>query len=61
MLPSRGVAPTASSTYSTPRLFSEPVKARFANLGALIFRIGFWGLLYYSYNREPHKTVLVNI
>ena len=27
----------------------------FANIGALIFRIGFWGILYYNYIKEPPK------
>ena len=26
-----------------------------ANIGALIIRIGFWGPLYYNYNKEPPK------
>ena len=31
-------------------------------IGALIIRIGFWGILYYSYNKEPpQKIVLVII
>ena len=25
------------------------------NVGALIIRTGFWGLLYYIYNKEPPK------
>ena len=25
------------------------------NMGALIIRIGFWGPLYYTYNKEPLK------
>ena len=25
------------------------------NIGALIIRIGFWGPLYYSYNKKPPK------
>ena len=25
------------------------------NIGALIFRIGVWGLFYYSYNKDPPK------
>ena len=31
------------------------------NLGALIIRIGFWGLFYYKYNKEPPKIVSVII
>ena len=27
------------------------------NIGALMIRIGFWGLLYYTYNKEPPKIV----
>ena len=27
------------------------------NVGALIFRIGFWGPLYYNSNKEPPKIV----
>ena len=27
------------------------------NIGALIIRIGFWGPLYYIYNKEPPKTL----
>ena len=26
-----------------------------SNLGALLFRIGFWGPLYYNHNKEPPK------
>ena len=29
------------------------------NIGALAIRIGFWGLLYYNYNKEPPEIVLV--
>ena len=25
------------------------------NVGALIIRIGLWGILYYNYNKEPPK------
>ena len=25
------------------------------SIGALIIRIGFWGILYYNYNKEPPK------
>ena len=28
-----------------------------ANKGALIIRIGFWGQLYHSYNKNPPKIV----
>ena len=28
-------------------------KAQSARVGALISRIGFWGPLYYNYNKEP--------
>ena len=31
------------------------------DIGALIIRIGFWGILYYSYNKEPPKIVQVMI
>ena len=31
------------------------------NIGAFTFRIGFWGPLYYNYNKEPPKIVLVAI
>ena len=27
------------------------------SIGALILRIGFWGPLYYSYNKDPPKIV----
>ena len=27
------------------------------NIGSLIIRIGFWGPLYYIYNKEPPKIV----
>ena len=30
-------------------------------MGALIIRIGFWGILYHSSNKEPPKMVLVFI
>ena len=29
------------------------------NMGALIIRIGFWGILYYSYNKEPPNPILI--
>ena len=29
------------------------------NIRTLIFRIGFWGMLYYIYNREPPKSYLI--
>ena len=29
------------------------------NIGAAIIRIKFWGPLYYNYNKEPSKIVLV--
>ena len=32
-----------------------------ATVRALIVRRGFWGMLYYNYNKEPLKTVLVII
>ena len=25
------------------------------DIGALIIRLGFWGILYYNYNKEPRK------
>ena len=25
--------------------------------GALVIRIGFWGPLYYNYNKEPHNSI----
>ena len=28
------------------------------SIGALIITIGFWGSLYYNYNKEPPKIVL---
>ena len=35
---------------------------RQGNVGASIIRTGFWGpILYYSYNKEPPKTVLAII
>ena len=27
-----------------------------ANVGGLIIRIGFWGQLYYNYNKEPPES-----
>ena len=27
------------------------------SIGALIIRIGFWGPVYYNYNKEPPKMV----
>ena len=29
------------------------------NVGALIVRIGFWGMFYYGFHMEPPKMVLV--
>ena len=31
------------------------------NVGALVVRIGLWGILYYTYNQEPPTIVLVII
>ena len=31
------------------------LKFRLSNIGALIIRIGFWGPVYYTYNKEPPK------
>ena len=42
----------------------NPVKRprlRGINIGALIIRIGFWGILYYNYNEGPPEIVLVAI
>ena len=30
------------------------------NIGALIIRMGFWGPLYYNYNREPPQNSVGN-
>ena len=30
------------------------------SIGALILRIGFWGPLYYSYNKDPPKNSIGN-
>ena len=27
------------------------------NIGALIIRIGFWGILYYNYHKEPQNNI----
>ena len=41
-------------------VLAGPVTLNFkpVNIGALIIRIGFWGPLYYNYNKEPPKMVL---
>ena len=39
-----------------------PPKPKRATIGALIIRIGFWGPLYYDYNKEPppqKKKILI--
>ena len=45
----------AATEQRPPRLEA----CREANIGALIIRIGFGGPLYYKYNKEPPKIVLV--
>ena len=39
----------------------NPLKERSPpdKIGALLIRIGFWGPLYYNYNKEPPKIELV--
>ena len=32
---------------------SSRLKVSGFDIGALIIRVGFWGLLYYNYNKEP--------
>ena len=34
-------------------------KKHHRNIRALIIRIGFWGAVYYIYNKEPRNMVLV--
>ena len=29
------------------------------NVGAFFIRLGFWGIVYYSYNKEPQKPILI--
>ena len=36
---------------------SEPLKPEALNVGALIIRIGFGCILYYSSNKQPRKTL----
>ena len=35
------------------------LKIDMGNIGALIIRIGFWGILYYTYNKEPPKPIVI--
>ena len=37
------------------RMMSEGFLTKGYNLGALIIRIGFGGILYHNYNKEPPK------
>ena len=34
-----------------------PLHSNTGNVGALIIRIGFWGILYYRYNKEPQDSI----
>ena len=34
-----------------------PCSADWGNIAALIIRIGFWGPLYYSHNKNPHSSI----
>ena len=34
---------------------------RAVSIGALVIRIGFWGSVYYSYNKKPPRIILVVI
>ena len=46
-----------STTYQSS---SAARKNTEANVGALIIRIGFWGPLYYNYNKEPSQNSIDN-
>ena len=35
----------------------EDYQDDYSNVGALIIRIGYWGILYYNYHKEPLKIV----
>ena len=35
----------------------DPVFQERFTIGALIIRIGFWGPLYYNYNKEPQNSI----
>ena len=36
----------------------KKVLATFNIRGALVIRIGFWGILYFDYNKEPQNPIL---
>ena len=42
-----------------PNLHDLPHDVQQINIGALIIRIGFWGRLYYTSNKEPPKVLLM--
>ena len=43
-----------------PKHYARAPRPRTANAGALTIRIGFWGPLYYSYNKEPQNSIVAN-
>ena len=47
--------PPAGFRQKSRRALQLSVRPRGCNIGALIVRIGFWGPLYYSYNKELTK------
>ena len=59
--PSQGVQFAGHSLYlrvpahGSHLQFKPTFPAMTGNIGVLIIRIGFWGILYYSYNKEPPK------
>ena len=50
-----GHAPCPERTISLRRVDAGHFEDGCANIGALIIRIGFWGPLYYKYNKDPPK------
>ena len=45
--------PANGNLFKEPSIFIGSLKEELAIVGALIIRIGFWGPLYYTYNKEP--------
>ena len=43
--------PNTSKTITAPKLGQWTLRS--CTIGALIIRIGFWGIFYYIYNKEP--------
>ena len=46
----RGSNHTGAANYSTRQVGGNTIEG---NIGAIITRLGFWGIIYYNFNKEP--------